>query len=54
MSAAGDLRKLKRAELDQPTRIQLRTKIGYFFSRAIEDLPDDEKVDAPESVDELE
>jgi hypothetical protein len=46
-SSAEQLISLKKAELDQPTRILLRTKLGYFFSRDAEDIPDEKKADAP-------
>jgi hypothetical protein len=48
-SSIGELRKLKKAELDQPTRVLLRAKLGFFFGRdAEDDFPDDERIDAPE------
>jgi hypothetical protein len=50
--SAEEVRLFKRAELDQTTRVQLRTKLGYFFARAAEDVPDDEKIDAPQPASE--
>jgi hypothetical protein len=47
MKMADDLRSRKRAELVQETRVLFRKKLAWFFGRAAEDIPDDEKVDPP-------
>jgi hypothetical protein len=50
MSSVETMRALKKAELDQPTRVLLRTKIGLFFARHAEDVPDEMKTDAPKTA----
>jgi hypothetical protein len=47
MKMAEDLRAQKRAELDHETRVLFRLKLAWFVGRAADDIPDDEKVDAP-------
>lgn len=43
MSRAQDLQAVKRAELEHATRLLLRKKLGLFFVRGSEDIPDEEK-----------
>jgi hypothetical protein len=45
LSMQDDFLTAKRAELDQEHRIQFRGKLAWFFGRAADDIPDDEKVD---------
>jgi hypothetical protein len=47
MKMADDLLNEKRAELAQPTRVLFRLKLAWFFGRAADDIPDDEKIDPP-------
>jgi hypothetical protein len=48
IGAAAEMRKLKQAELEQETRALLRRKLGLFFARDAEDVPDEEKTDRPD------
>jgi hypothetical protein len=45
MKMADELRKQKRAELDQETRVLFRLKLAWFVGRAADDIPDDQKID---------
>jgi hypothetical protein len=47
MAAQDEIQKLKKAELDQTTRVLLRRKLALFFGRDADDIPDEEKTEAP-------
>lgn len=47
MKMADDLYSVKRAELTHENRVLFRRKLAWFFGRGGEDIPDDEKIDAP-------
>lgn len=49
MSMATDLVAVKKAELTHDIRELFRKKLAWFFGRAADDIPDDEKRDAPRS-----
>lgn len=48
MKMAGDLYKLKCAEMTHETRVRFREKLAWFVGRDGDDIPDDEKSDKPE------
>jgi len=48
-SMADSLKSTKRAELEHDVRVQFRRKLGFFFGREADDVPEDEKAPAPES-----
>jgi hypothetical protein len=48
MKMADELLDEKRAELGQETRVLFRLKLAWFFGRAADDIPDDEKIDPPQ------
>lgn len=50
MAMKDDLVKAKRAELNHATRVQFREKLAWFFGRAGDDIPDEEKKEPPEEV----
>lgn len=47
MAMKNSIRELKQAELEHDHRVKLRNKLGFFFGRAEDDMPDVEKSDAP-------
>lgn len=47
MSSLETMLEFKKAELDHATRVLLRRKLGVFFGRDAEDVPDDERAPAP-------
>jgi hypothetical protein len=49
MSMSGTVLDLKQAELEHEDRVRLRKKLGFFLGRDGDDVPDQDKTDAPES-----
>jgi hypothetical protein len=47
MKMADDLYSVKRAELTHENRVLFRKKLAWFVGRGGEDIPEDEKIDAP-------
>jgi hypothetical protein len=47
MAMKDPIRELKQAELEHDHRVRLRNKLGFFFGRGGDDMPDEEKSDAP-------
>ena len=50
MTVCEEARQVKKAELEHEHRVLLREKVALFFSREADDVPDEEKEDAPTFV----